>query len=304
MGKKALYILLFLVVALALMIGGITWWNKREGKGRGAHAVVQALQRVDFARVNTIEIKKGGDDLTIVQEGGLWRVEGKRADAKKVREALDALRTSSFQGPLSRKPENIERLGVGGEGLSVSLGGDATHFSFIVGKRGPVFESSYVRLESSDEVFLANTDLPQVFPVTADVWRSKTIVDIDPVTVAAVEYRTRGELAKTYRKEGETWQVIIGATSTTTDSTTVKKLLDVMHLLKASGFVDGEKERDAFERERVQGVSVTVLNSSGAAVGEMIFLKKKDIWWVRAKGDDQVYTLSSSLAAQLELPTR
>lgn len=175
MSRKTLLFLALIILVLALIIGGMRWWKGRVGRNGNANKVSETLERIDPSQVAQIVIKQGESSLSLSQQEGVWRVDGKRADAAMVKKALDTLRTSAYEGPISRNPENYERLGVREEALLVTINeADNAPRAVRIGKSGPTYNSSYVKIEGNDEVYLANANLSLVFPLLVDSWRDKT----------------------------------------------------------------------------------------------------------------------------------
>ena len=302
MNKKTLLILALIVVVLAAIIGGMRWRKGREGGSGNANNMSKAFRSIDSLQVGEIEIKKGESAVTLVQQEGVWRIDGRQADADMVQEALDALRTSGYEGPISRNPDNFERLGVGSQGMLVSLHIHDTRFALSVGNNGPTYRSSYVKLEDNNEVYLANVNLSLVFPLLADSWRNRTIMDIDPAALATITYRTQGATIKTYRKDGEEWTVNTGASTAPADDAEMQTLFDAVHPLKAKGFIDSDKDQAIFMQEATKGTIISFKGVSEADLGEVTFIKKQNEWWVRAKGNDEIFTLSDAAAKSLAIP--
>ncbi len=303
MSKKTLLILALIVVVLAAIIGGVRWWKGRGEKSGNAKRMSIALQNMDPSQVGKIEIKKSESVITLMQRDGVWRIDGRRADADMVQKALDTLRSSVYEGPISRNPDNFERLGVGGEALRVTLNiADNAPIAVRIGKSASTYSSSYVKLEDNDEVYLANTNLSLFFPLLADSWRYKTIVNIDPAALTVISYRTQGATLKTYHKDGEEWTVIKGASTASADDAELQTLFDAVHPLKAKGFVDSENDQAAFAQEEAKGTIISFKGVSEADLSEMTLLKKQNEWWVRTKGNNEIFTLSDAAAKSLVLP--
>ncbi|MFA4872877.1 MAG: DUF4340 domain-containing protein [Patescibacteria group bacterium] len=302
MSKKVLLILALIVVVLAAIIGGVRWRKGRGEKSGNANNMSKALQNMDPSQVGEIEIKKDESVIALARQDGAWRVDGKRADAELVQKALDTLRTSAYEGPISRNPENFERLGVGDEGLLISLRVEDTRIAFRVGKSGPTYSSSYVKIEGKDEVYLANANLSLVFPLLIDSWRNKTIVNIDPAALDTITYRMQGATIKTYHKDGDTWEVSAGAATVAAGNAEMETLIAALHPLKATGFIDTEKDKATFAQKEAKGIIISFKGSLEADSGEVTLVKQQNVWWIRAAGEDEIFTLSDSFAKSLAIP--
>jgi len=83
------------------------------------------------------------------------------------------VKNASFTGPVARASANHDRLGVGADGLYVAVVQGDERRSFVIGNGGPTFDSSYVRQEGEDAVFLANVNLGFTFYPDVASWEKK-----------------------------------------------------------------------------------------------------------------------------------
>ena len=288
MSKKSLFILLSLLVIVVAVIA----LSRRQESRKGVPAVVpvaQELKALSVSEVSEVEIKQGEETVKLEKQEGRWSVNGKRVDADQVEQALKSLLEAEYTGPVARARENFDKLEVGDKGLAVTFKAGEKSIELRIGKSGPTYDSSYVRLEGSDETYLASKSLRYLFEARPDFWQSKKIVDIDPIQVSRIVIREGSGEKKLYQKEGDTWTVVTGSTSMTTDEAMVKSILNAAHPLTASGLVSEEQDISAFEKEKARATTYALFDAAGKQLAAVVLLKREGEWWARAEGDDQIY---------------
>lgn len=115
------------------------------------------------------------------------------ADAAQMQSAFNALRTSITTGLVARSGAQQDALQVGKLALRVrALDAIGTELVNIrIGKQGPDFLSSYVRIGSRTDVYLVRDQLRARFPTQIANWRDKLIWQLDADQIASVAITRR-----------------------------------------------------------------------------------------------------------------
>ncbi len=284
--------IIILAAVLCLIIGGIAgtrWYESRARARLPDTPLKKAFMSMDFDQVERFKIVRGDTHTALTRDSSSreWQVGEKKADAEKVYAAWEAMRTVSFTGPVSKMEENFEKLGVGNDGMKVELP-DAV---FFLGASGPTYNSNYIRLDGSNDTYLSDKNLTAYFGADVDFWQSRTVADIDPAQVKKLVYQQGGKDKKTYLNEEGAWRMLISATSTTTEDGLMKGILDRLHPLTASGFVNDEKDIQTFEKGQSKGTVLSVFGMDDAVRARIALVKQENEWWARAEGDGQIYRL-------------
>lgn len=137
---------------------------------------------VDSSAVDKIEIKGSSSNVTLEKTGNTWNVTSPihyRADQKAVESTIHECKALSVLDLVSDKPDKFSIFHVDSTGTQVRLFQNGTMTSsFIVGKMGPAYTNSYVRMADANQVMLARGVLEFTFNRQLKEWRDRTIVTI------------------------------------------------------------------------------------------------------------------------------
>ncbi len=177
--NKNLYILAAVLVVL-LVAAFIVMNMPGEVDTNTEHS--QLFLSVDSSAVDGIEIKSPTSKIKLEKEGSTWYVSSPihyRADQKSVANALHECKTLSVLNLISDKPEKFSIFRVDSSGTLVRLFQNGSkESSFIIGKMGPDYTNSYVRMADANQVMLAHGVLEFTFNRQLKEWRDRAIVNI------------------------------------------------------------------------------------------------------------------------------
>ncbi|MDO8494010.1 MAG: DUF4340 domain-containing protein [Deltaproteobacteria bacterium] len=153
-------------------------------------------------------------------------------------------------------------------------------FHLLLGKSGPDYMNSYVRVEDENKVYLSTRYLKSSFPLDVDGWRRRTIWSIQPDSIEKIVVK---------RKTGET-------TLTKEDKNWVE-LLNQIANLKAQYFVDDPQEKTGLQ---TPSATVSVITNTGVFILHLGNKTDKNTYYAQTAGDPQVYILRESFTDALE----
>ncbi|NPA48562.1 MAG: DUF4340 domain-containing protein [Thermodesulfobacteria bacterium] len=160
MSKRAL-----VLVSIFFVFSVIFYLSVTRESHEGAENVLRPLGNEDLKEATRIEIYQGSrrNGLVLVKEGNRWVILSdyrKPASERLVEKFLETFANLSGE-ERARGKKYFDRFGVGEkEGLHVVFKKDGQVLShFVVGKRGPRWESSFVRLEGQDNIYLVPVNL-------------------------------------------------------------------------------------------------------------------------------------------------
>ncbi len=217
--RSLLYLLGAVVVAVVVL-----YVDRPDRERVGVTGTHLLFPNFDPDAITTLEIDHLLDGVTLTRGEHGWTVQGRgnamskqlpheqeksvekspsfRADAERVAEALQKIADVSVGAAVSRKRESRNKLGVGAVALQVQAknsAGKVVAYLYI-GKSGPDFFSNYVRVDGSDEVYLAGGRLRGAFPTMVSDWRDKKVWRLDPAEISSIKLTRKEDgftLAKT-----------------------------------------------------------------------------------------------------------
>jgi len=191
----------FLVGALALLalivvVAERSAEQSRDTKLGGG----ELLRGYTTDAVVRFEIRARDQSWTLTKNDDAWTVgdEGFEADAAEVRRALDKLTGLDRRELVAQNPQKHEDLEVGAgspRGVEVQLwtgaSAEPTHHLHL-GKTASDFRSSFVRLDSEDQVYLSRELLRSVFDKGERGWRDRTVFSFRGADATGLEITKEG----------------------------------------------------------------------------------------------------------------
>jgi len=200
-------------------------------------------------QVKKIVVKKNNTATTLEKRDNLWYLVDKEAypaDPTIVEGVIRKIQGFKKINLASRKKDKHSLFEVNeGMGIEVTLFGPEKKelARFFIGKSGPDFLSTYVRKADSNDVYLYGDYLRGDFDKPTNNWRDKTILAFNPnevVTLTISKLKEKETIVLTKDTQGN-WQ-LEEPISSLAENQPIEKLLSALGNLKASGFVDEEKE--------------------------------------------------------------
>jgi hypothetical protein len=181
----------------------------------------------------------------------------------------------------------------GGGRLVRVIGGGKTLARVLVGRSGPGYDASYVRIPGDTRTFLWRSRLPSLVERPVDDWREHRIGGVAPDSVAAVDVQQAGT-RYALRKQGGKWLLSTGAA---VDSVAVARFLERFRNVSAAGFAT-ERQADSLRWSRVRrGVSLRA--SGDRPLLTLQFDSTAAGYWARTPAGTTVYRLDTWQVEQL-----
>jgi hypothetical protein len=200
---------------LAILVLAIVLLGRKEEAATTSIAEL-VVPGFDGAKATKVWIKTKDKETTLEKKDGLWLVagDGFKADEEAVTNLFERLKEARIADVASTNPEKAKVFEVdkGGERTieaQVSAG-EASLAHVYVGKAGPDFSSTYVRLDGGDRVVRVGARLREVFDRGARGWRDRAVFKFLPDAVAAVSLSSpelTAELTATGDGAARTWTV-------------------------------------------------------------------------------------------------
>lgn len=170
---------------------------------------------------------------------GLWRLEEPGpypADTAQVGRFIRALAGFEPETVISTNPDRYPRYGLDSTAriLTVTRTGGRSH-ELLLGKNGPDYQSTYVRLDDDPRVYLAQGRL--TVPTDPMNWRDKTVLDIPTALVVSRVQAAGPDRDFAVENPGDGWQLVAGDERVEADSAAVARWLRLFTPMKAVGFL-------------------------------------------------------------------
>jgi len=220
------------------------------------------------------------------------------ADSAAITTALEKLQQMKKEVLVSKNPEKRGLFEVDTAKGTVVEAWNSTGESLgrvILGKSGPDWSSHYVRAEGSDKVYSVSGGVKHSFFSEPKRWKDKTVVSFDKSLARRLTIKKEG-VEIVVAKETDTagtaaWKLVSPVAQPAQDSA-VEKLVEAFAEFKCADWeTDASLSRDSMglaDPEMV--VSVTLEN--GDTRTAMVGKKKKNRFWVEAKGKDAVFLVA------------
>ncbi|MCB1196182.1 peptidylprolyl isomerase [bacterium] len=203
-----------LLIILAV-IGCVAYWIFKESEDtQQLHRPINELVFPHFEpeRVSRIVLDKGDQHTDIALKDSEWKVVSdgdKPGNIPAVQEAIAKVKTFQKRDIVSQNPEKQKSLEIDNESSLKVAFYDADNQliqSFLVGKNGPYYNSTYFRLDDSNEVILINDNLRATYTPWKGKWVDRTIFDFDQMSIQTFEI-IRGDSSIFMQKDNEgNWQ--------------------------------------------------------------------------------------------------
>jgi hypothetical protein len=286
-------------IAVGLVVLVVLWGAlklfKRDSDTTTAKFVLPALTAND---ADTVEIERSSDTLVLTKRGpASWSVNGMDASLSAVNDLFQALKGTTTAELVAQSAASHKDLGVdsaSGKRLSIIKGGK-TLVDLLVGNHGPAFEGVYVRRPAENAVYLIPGDLGNSVDKGLDDWRDRTIADVDPDSVHAIDVRLKhGGYVLRHGAGG--WQFASGAEA---DSATVRRVLEQYRNLQAGGFPTTVQEDSISFTHPARRVT---LQGASHPLADLVLDSTANWWWVRQAAGGTIFRLETWRMPQLFPP--
>ena len=159
--------------------------------------------------------------------------------------------------------------------------------SLVVGQPGRNFQTVYARRDGADEVYAVSGSLAVIVTKSLSDWRDKRIAAVDPAAVGRIDV-VRGRRAYGIVRGDDGWLLGDGQP---TDSTAVTRLLDRLRNIAAQGDAFANDSQAAAADFDPPDRRLTVSDTTGAALAQLLFDSTDAAYWVRRTDDPTVFRL-------------
>jgi hypothetical protein len=231
-GKLILLLILLVLVAVFLI--------SRYGlERRAGDQPLYPEFRAD--RAGAIRVTGKTSDATLEKVDDVWVVTSEDsfpAEAAAVEKILERVASFSRKDIVSSNPGKQQIYQVDSTGIQVAIEDESGGVlaSFVIGKVGPDYQSTYVRDSESDDVVLSAGYLPPVFDRGERTWQDRTIFAYEPSDFVQVALTRPSGLVMLSRAEGGTWY-ISEPDSMECDQNRATRLVRTLAYLKGDGIV-------------------------------------------------------------------
>jgi hypothetical protein len=288
---------LWLLVAVALLLlAGTYLVLQRPGERNVTGASGDLLVQYDSAAVDRMIISQPSGTVSLERDGGAWFVNGDRrfaADPALIATAIGRGKGIALKSLISSNPSKQSLFQVDSSGALVRVFERGEERAvFRIGKAGPSFTETYVRLESSNDVYLADGLFTYEFTRKPNEWRDHTILRILPDAVTRIAFRY-GDTTVAIQRSDSVWFV----DGTRAQERPIRLFLAACAGLAADDFIDTalaafppvraqiDIDGTSLRFYGIEGAPTFIVQSSGAAQlftvhawrTQQLFLRKKDV---------------------------
>ena len=294
MSKNALQRLVIALAGLLALYGIIRLVGGRgPERPAGALELAAELEGIDERTLEAATFSGDDREVEVSRVAGEWTVNGHEADSAAVARMFTALSEVEVGALVAANPDNHERLGVTGDDawmLEFRLVGGESRV-VALGRVGSAFQTAYVRLPGSDEVYNVVGDLRGSFTRTLTDWRDKLIARVDAASVETIVVERDGEVV-TLERDDAGWTV--AESGAVPDSASVANILDEVDELRAIGFTEEGAEYPTEDIRRM-----VAMGASGDTLLALELAPVDAEYWTRAAGNEILYRLAAFRATRI-----
>ncbi len=185
-------LVILLILVIVVLVAENPLKGRAETKVRQGKALFPAFMGAEVMGV-TVFGKR--DTVTLSREADQWLlVEGEDAypaDTSGISKMLDAVPRLTDRVVVSRNPEKQSVYEVDSTGVRVVMTGAPkdTVAHLVIGKAGPNFSSSYLRVFGSEAVLLQDEQLSNVFDRVVEAWKDRYLIRREREEVRGISVR-------------------------------------------------------------------------------------------------------------------
>ena len=294
------------LVVLLLILTGWVYWTDIRGRDERAQTEEDAGKVLAVDDEDIVELRLTYPDRSIAAErtGDGWEFlipEDFEADSGQWDTVAANVTRIDRDETIAAQPTDLAQYGLAEPGIRVEvLIADGSREEILFGNENPRGTFDYVKLASSDEVFLAAPSWAGLFAKETNDLRDKTLLRFDPDAVETIEISGANRLR--FRRADTGWS-IVEPFETGADDGQVSALLRAIDFARATGFADPDivDAEAGFEPPQWR----IVLNASdtdhellvgGPASGE------PDRYYARDASRDPVFIVDGNIAGMLSEP--
>lgn len=236
----------YTVLIIFLILAGIVFWIDQPGKlskEERDQKVMNIFDPIKEENLAFVSIQDSDTDVQLSKENGEWVIlnDGNfRADQKIIDSIIENMNYAAKGEIVARNAKNHESFMVtneSGTAVEIRNSNGEVLANFIVGKKGPVFNSQYLRHPDKDNVVLIKKNLEQVFNKNSLDFRDKTIWSFEPTSIKSIAIKSV-DGKKVFVKEDNVWKL---EGDKEADNSKIDAVIKIASSLEALGFEAGEE---------------------------------------------------------------
>ncbi len=285
--RKEITVLLTLLLVLVLIYIGR--YVAQKGQKRSGFL----LERITPTDVAALTIIEGSDTVRLIQQDGTWRIQldsvrTGRVNTQMIERWQKTLGETSYE-LASRNPEKFKTLEVTPDKAVevIFYGPDRKVLAdVLIGKLGPDYNSSYIRVKDANVVYLASANLRSLFPRKTWAWRDRNMLSFDMKDVTGLRVYLSEDSVIVSR---DTLWRVQGIASP--DTLQIRSLLRVLSRLTAIDFAD-TLTLDQAGLNPPKARVVIELSDGTEKVLKIGDPKENRGYYAQVKGDETLYVMS------------
>ncbi len=210
---------------------------RQEGETSATGPSGKMLVDYDSTAVDRMEISSSTGVVVLEKQAGTWMITSPiqyKADEASVTSAVGKARKIELSSLVSTNPEKQHLFQVDSTGTLVKVYEKGTLKAAVrVGKPSTSFTETYVRLDGSNDVQLANEVLTSFFSKQTKEWRDKTIFKVDESGIKNVKFQY-GDTTFTISLADSLWRI----NGDSVNQTVIKPLLAALANIQTDEFID------------------------------------------------------------------
>lgn len=238
MKKYREYILLILIICILSLLLILK-------KSDNIHYSLPTIPKMDADTVNQITIKNGQEEFTLKKIDNKWIIDNYKykVDSKKMNYILSDLNKLKLVSLISTK-KDFKRYSVDEEnGIKITVNlKNGENFSFIIGKLGPNYSSTYLKLDKEQNIYLAQGNLRLTFDTNVDELRNKVIFSYNKDSVKSIRIKNNNVIE--IKKIDSKWMIDNKEVST---KNTIKSLLDNLYNLECESYLNNKFDNKEYK---------------------------------------------------------
>ncbi len=192
--RKLLTLAAVLVVLAGAIIGYILIGNRP--KAEETKIDITQIVELDKAKLSRIELKRAGSTLTLVKDGGQWKLEsGRPFDMDEVRtdDLASAVTSITARSVVEENPKDLAQYGLNPPQVTArAIFTDKTEKTYLLGNKTPANDNYYFQLQGDPKVYTVSSYINERYRyAAADFHKTAITPSIIPEEITYLKVRER-----------------------------------------------------------------------------------------------------------------
>lgn len=286
MNKKTF---ILIITFLVIIIGFFLYFNFRSISGSFGNGGLG----VESNNVKKIELLTKAYHLVLEKKDTLWVITSpynEDADQEKVKNLIDDFSQSKLVAPVSSNPEKQTLFGVDTSASKVKFN-DRT---FLIGKLGPDFKTTFVREEGDDQVNIYTGMLESNLTANVDEYRFRKLLTVQKSKVKMIKFVGLNE---TYTLVNDSSKWSLNGKLINSDKT--NPLDETLFSLKGETVIDSIKQNQL--QNYPKSVSIDISADKNYKL-DFYKIPEKVVYFAVSEGSDRIYSLPSYIVERFFKP--